>query len=183
MVYHDENVKGFDVRYLFQNKPESFFIGVFRLVFGWIWIWAFLDKLFGLGFATASDRAWINGGSPTIGYLSFGVNPESPFASFFTETLVQFEFILNFMFMGMLLFVGVTMLTGVLVRLGSVAGLIFSFSVYLATIPLANNPIVDVHVLYMLTFVMFIFTDAGRFLGLGDRFSSLDIVKRFPILK
>ena len=26
--------------------------GALRIVFGWIFLWAFLDKLFGLGFAT-----------------------------------------------------------------------------------------------------------------------------------
>ena len=36
-----------------------------RLSLGWIFLWAFLDKLFGLGHETPSARAWIDGGSPT----------------------------------------------------------------------------------------------------------------------
>jgi thiosulfate dehydrogenase [quinone] large subunit len=31
---------------------------------------AFLDTTFGLGYATPAARAWINGGSPTKGFLS-----------------------------------------------------------------------------------------------------------------
>jgi thiosulfate dehydrogenase [quinone] large subunit len=40
-----------------------------RLALGWIFMWAFLDKLFGLGNSTPSASAWLNGGSPTKGFL------------------------------------------------------------------------------------------------------------------
>ena len=43
---------------------------MFRVVVGLEFLWAFLDKTFGLGYATPSARAWINGGSPTKGFLS-----------------------------------------------------------------------------------------------------------------
>src|SRR4029450_1116625 len=46
------------------------FLAVFRVVLGFEFLWAFLDKTFGLGYATPSARAWINGGSPTKGFLS-----------------------------------------------------------------------------------------------------------------
>ena len=36
-----------------------------RIVLGFTFLWAFVDKLFGLGYATPSERSWINGGSPT----------------------------------------------------------------------------------------------------------------------
>src|SRR6478672_9186004 len=41
-----------------------------RLALGIEFLWAFLDKTFGLGYATPTARAWINGGSPTKGFLS-----------------------------------------------------------------------------------------------------------------
>ena len=41
-----------------------------RIATGFIFLWAFLDKLFGLGYSTASAKSWIHGGSPTKGYLS-----------------------------------------------------------------------------------------------------------------
>ena len=59
---------------------------VTRLGLGFIFLWAFVDKLFGLGFATPTERAWVNGGSPTTGFLS-GV--EGPFADFFTPMAGQ----------------------------------------------------------------------------------------------
>lgn len=61
------------------------FSGVLRLALGWVFLWAFLDKLLALGFATGrddetgvvnrfGDAAWINGGSPTEGFMQFGLN-------------------------------------------------------------------------------------------------------------
>jgi thiosulfate dehydrogenase [quinone] large subunit len=41
------------------------FLAVFRVVLGFAFLWAFLDKTFGFGYATPSAKAWINGGSPT----------------------------------------------------------------------------------------------------------------------
>src|SRR5690242_13255353 len=55
-------------------------LAVLRIMFGFIFLWAFLDKMFGLGFATPAAKAWINGGSPTKGYLS---SSEGPFAGFY----------------------------------------------------------------------------------------------------
>lgn len=40
-------------------------LAALRLTTGFIFLWAFLDKLFGLGFSTPSERAWINGGKPS----------------------------------------------------------------------------------------------------------------------
>ncbi|HEU5470880.1 MAG TPA: hypothetical protein VFV67_09530, partial [Actinophytocola sp.] len=40
-----------------------------RVGLGFIFAWAFLDKMFGLGYATPEQGAWINGGSPTKGFL------------------------------------------------------------------------------------------------------------------
>jgi len=48
---------------------------------GWTMLWPFLDKLFGLGFATSSDKSWLSGTSPTFGFLKFGT--KGPFMQFF----------------------------------------------------------------------------------------------------
>ena len=46
--------------------------GTIRLSLGWVFLWAFLDKLFGFGHETTSKQAWIHGGSPTLGFLKMG---------------------------------------------------------------------------------------------------------------
>jgi len=42
-----------------------------RLAMGWTFFWAFADKLFGLGYATEAGKGWIDGWSPTFGFLNF----------------------------------------------------------------------------------------------------------------
>ena len=45
-------------------------LAVLRIATGFVFLWAFLDKTFGWGYATTSEHSWINGGSPTKGFLS-----------------------------------------------------------------------------------------------------------------
>ena len=52
------------------DRWRAFSLVAMRLSVGFLFLWAFLDKTFGLGYATPTDRAWINGGSPTNGFLS-----------------------------------------------------------------------------------------------------------------
>ena len=58
--------------------------GLLRIAMGWTFLWAFLDKAFGLGFATGRSAetgaivfggpdAWVNGGSPTAGVVGFAL--------------------------------------------------------------------------------------------------------------
>ena len=54
-------------------------IAVARILMGFYFLWAFIDKTFGLGFATPAERAWVGGGSPTTGFLT-NATTESPFA-------------------------------------------------------------------------------------------------------
>src|SRR5215212_2701227 len=72
------------------------FWGVLRLSVGWVFLWAFLDKLLALGFASGrnpetgvvdrfGDSAWINGGSPTDGFLQHGLHTKAPFADFYAS--------------------------------------------------------------------------------------------------
>ena len=70
-------------------------LATLRIAFGFTFLWAFFDKLLALGFGTAQrttpppaetvdrfgDAAWINGGSPTEGFLKFGA--DGPFDSFY----------------------------------------------------------------------------------------------------
>ena len=55
-----------------------------RLALGWIFLWAFLDKAFGLGHDTTAAKSWVNGGSPTKGFL--GSATTGPFAGSTTRS-------------------------------------------------------------------------------------------------
>ncbi len=119
-----------------------------RLVMGFIFLWAFLDKTFGLGFATTSAKSWINGGSPTAGFLTGAV--KGPFAEFFHG--LAGVAVVDWLFMAGLLVVGLTLILNKYVRWGCAAGTAMMLLVYLATLFPENNPIVDEHIVYALVF-------------------------------
>ncbi|VVJ21671.1 putative integral membrane protein SCJ12.13c [Amycolatopsis camponoti] len=54
-------------------------LAVLRVVMGLTFLWAFIDKTFGLGYSTSSAQAWVSGGSPTKGFLGHvQVGPMQP---------------------------------------------------------------------------------------------------------
>jgi len=122
-----------------------------RVVMSLIFLWAFFDKLFGLGFATASDKAWINGGSPTTGFLSMGV--KGPFAPIF-HSLAGVA-IVDWLFMLGLLFIGLTLLFNKYVYWGALVGVIMMVLMWLALLFPENNPLIDDHVVYALVLALF----------------------------
>ena len=64
-----------------QEKPLKITLAILRFIMAVEFLWAFLDKLLGLGFATKPEGAWIRGGSPTFGFLAKGST--GPFAGIF----------------------------------------------------------------------------------------------------
>lgn len=42
------------------TRPTQVVLGVLRITIGFYFLWAFLDKTFGLGFATPAERSWID---------------------------------------------------------------------------------------------------------------------------
>lgn len=125
---------------------HSFLMSALRLSMGFIFFWAFLDKTFGFGFATSQSNAWINGGSPTTGFLTNAV--QGPFASFFSGLAGQFW--VDWLFMLGLLFVGVTLIINRYVKWGSLAGAVMLLLMYLALLWPENNPLIDDHIVYAL---------------------------------
>jgi len=121
-----------------------------RFVMSFIFLWAFVDKVFGLGFATTAEKAWINGASPTAGFLSFGTH--GPFASMF-QSLVGMP-VVDWLFMLGLLFVGMTLLLNRYVMWGAAAGVVMMLLMWLAALPPENNPIVDDHIVYALVLTL-----------------------------
>lgn len=155
-------------------------IGVLRILVGWVFLWAFLDKTFGLGFATAKENAWILGNSPTTGYLLHAT--KGPFAGFFQSLagnpIVDWLVMLGF------LGVGVALILGVGVRIAGYSGAAMMILFYLAGAILPeHNPIVDDHIIYAVLLLLFAFMKSGDWLGFGKRWSSTDLVKKYPILK
>lgn len=121
-----------------------------RLMMGFIFLWAFLDKVFGLGFATKSEAAWIHGGSPTTGFLAHAV--KGPFADVFKS--LSGSPVVDWLFMLGLLFVGLTLILNRYVKWGAIAGMVMLALMYLALLFPANNPIIDDHIVYILVLAL-----------------------------
>lgn len=130
---------------------KKYLLHLVRFVLSFIFIWAFFDKLFGLGFATSAERAWINGGSPTYGFLTNAV--KGPFAELF-QSLVGQGWV-DWLFMIGLLGVGISLLTGIALRFAGIAGAILMVLMYLAVLPPENNPLFDDHIVYALILLYF----------------------------
>ncbi len=123
---------------------KVFSITTLRLLMGFIFLWAFLDKTFGLGIATESSKAWIAGGSPTTGFLANAV--QGPFATFFNS--LAGVVLVDWLFMLGLLFVGVTLILNRYVKWGAVAGIFMMLLMYASLLFPENNPFVDDHLVY-----------------------------------
>ena len=131
------------------NKQKIVTIAL-RLVMGFIFLWAFIDKMFGLGFATTVEKAWVHGGSPTYGFLSFAV--KGPFTDFF-HSLAGVA-VVDWLFMLGLLFVGLTLILGKYVKWGCLAGIVMLLGMYLALLFPENNPLIDDHIVYILVLAL-----------------------------
>ena len=117
-----------------------------RLVMAFIFLWAFFDKTFGLGFATKSADSWLNGGSPTTGFLTFATH--GPFEAIFKSMAGVAA--VDWLFMLGLLGVGLTLLFNRYVKWGALAGIVMMLLMWLSAFPPENNPFVDEHIVYAL---------------------------------
>lgn len=160
-------------------EKQQYFWALLRLGIGWIFFWAFIDKLFGLGFATQPEKAWIHGGSPTLGFLTYAT--KGPFAGFYQS--LAGSTIVDWLFMLGLLFIGLALLLGVGVRIAAYSGTLMFLLMYTAVLLPENNPLIDDHIVYSLVLMGLSFVKSGRYLGLGKWWSKTRIVRKHPFLK
>lgn len=162
-----------------RTTPLSLVLGLTRLAMGWTFLWPFLDKTFGLGHETASADAWINGGSPTSGFL--GHATKGPFAdtyqSFAGHSWADWLFMLG------LLGIGAALILGVATRAAVAAGSVLLILMWAAVLPPENNIFLDDHLIYVLVLVVLALTGAGRTLGLGAVWEKLPIVREHTSLR
>ncbi len=160
-------------------KPEQYVWALLRLGMGGIFLWAFLDKLFGLGFATAPDKAWLAGGSPTYGFLKSATY--GPLATFYSSLAGNVA--VDWLFMLGLLGVGVALIVGVATRIAGYAGAIMMVLIWTALLPPKNNPLLDDHIIYTFVLIGLSIVKSGQWFGLGKWWSKTDLVKRYPLLE
>jgi thiosulfate dehydrogenase (quinone) large subunit len=160
-----------------QKAARYVWAGV-RLALGFTFLWAFVDKVFGFGFTTPSERAWINGGNPTKGFLS---GAEGPFAGFYHE--IAGTGFANWAFMLGLLAIGLALLLGVGMRIAAAAGAVLYVMMWSVALPPETNPFLDEHLILAGVLVGLALVGAGRTLGLGGYWERLPIVRKQPWLR
>lgn len=163
-------------------------LAVTRIATGFIFLWAFLDKTFGLHYATGAavaegdpSLAWIDGGAPSQGFMQFAT--VGPFQDAFASAAGTWT---DWLFMLGLLGIGVAVMLGIGLRISAVAGSVMMALMWVAEWPLlqgSNNPVVDYHVIYALVLVVSAVLLAGDTWGLGRRWARTRAVQRFAWLR
>ncbi|HKN98556.1 MAG TPA: DoxX family membrane protein [Pseudonocardiaceae bacterium] len=156
-----------------------------RITMGLVFLWAFLDKTFGLDYSTTSAQAWIRGGSPTQGFLAHvEVGPlQSAFRDWAGTGWA------NWLFMLTLLGLGIALTLGIGLRVSAIAGVILLALMWFAEFPIARfdstgaatsstNPLIDYHFVFAVVLVTLAACTAGDTWGFGRQWARLDLVRR-----
>jgi thiosulfate dehydrogenase [quinone] large subunit len=169
-------------------------LAVLRIAFGLTFLWAFFDKLLALGFATGrsvnpetgaetvdrfGDAAWINGHSPTEGFLTFGA--DGPFKDFYND--IAGAAWADWLFMIGLLGIGLALTLGIGMRVAAISGAILYILMWTVVLPPDNNPVLDDHILGAITLIALAALNAGSTWGFGRVWSHTELVKNTPILR
>lgn len=166
------------------HTARAYALASLRLLTGFVFLWAFLDKTFGFGYATPSGKGWIDGGSPTKGFLgSVAAGPmESTFHSWAGDTWADWLFMLG------LLGIGLALTAGVALRIAAVAGTAMMALMWIAEWPpakhlsdgspsMSSNPFVDYHLVYAVVLIALAALAAGDTLGAGRLWAKLPVVR------
>ena len=163
-----------------QEKPLKITLAILRFLMAVEFLWAFFDKLLGLGFSTAPENAWIRGGSPTFGFLAKGSS--GPFAGIFQA--ICGKSIVDWLFMIALLLIGVALALGIGMKIATISGSVLMFFMWAASLPKPNNFFqIDDHIIYILVLVVLLFAKAGQYAGLGRVWSKTKLVRGATILE
>lgn len=152
---------------------------VLRLAMAWEFLWAFADKTFGWGFATTAQRSWLNGGSPTMGFLSNSA--DGPFESFYKS--IAGDTWADWLFMLGLLGIGVALLLGIGLRVAAGCGALLFVMMWSVALPPQTNPFLDTHLLEALVLILLAAAGAGDRFGLGRWWAGTRLVHRMPVLR
>lgn len=158
--------------------------GLARISLGLTFLWAFFDKLIGLGFATCRNaetdaietmcsKAWLEGGSPTEGFLKFGT--QGPLADFFQG--LAGNAVVDWLFMLGLLGIGVGLTFGVAMKLAVISGVALLMMMWLATLWPTNHPVLDDHVIYSIVLVGLLLVNDKQAYGMGAWWKKQGMVK------
>jgi thiosulfate dehydrogenase (quinone) large subunit len=164
-------------------------LALLRIGFGLTFLWAFFDKLLALGFHTGygqdgtldrfGDAAWINGGSPTEGFLKFGA--DGPFKGFYNS--IGGTVWADTLFMLALLGIGLALTLGIGMRVAAASAFVLYVMMWSVALPPENHPFLDDHILGAISMIVLAAFSAGNTWGLGHAWSTTELVTKNPVLR
>jgi thiosulfate dehydrogenase [quinone] large subunit len=165
-------------------------LAVLRIATGLLFLWAFVDKAFGLGYATQDKNAWFSGGSPTKGFL--GRVDVGPFQETFRSWAGAWW--ADTLFMAGLLAIGMALVLGIGLRIAAVTGTIMMLLMWAAEWPparhnsageltMSTNPVIEYHIVYALVLIVLAATASGATWGVARWWDGLPFVKSNPWLR
>lgn len=164
-------------RFLSRETAARYLWALIRLCLGWTFLWPFLDKTFGLGHETTAAHAWINGGSPSMGFLS---GAAGPFAGIY-QSIAGAGWV-NWIFMIGLLGIAIALLLGIGMRIAAVSGAVLLILMWSASLPPSDDIFMDNHIIYALVLIGLAIVGAGNTFGFGRWWNQTSLVQRFPWL-
>ncbi len=167
-----------------------FALALARISLGVIFLWAFIDKFFGLGFATCRDaatnvvnvscsQAWLNGGSPTSGFLDHAT--KGPLGNIYQQLAGQTW--VDWLFMAALAGIGIGLILGIGIRLATASGILLMLLMWSSALWPANNPFLDEHIVYVFVLAAISFTNSQQKWGLRNWWTKTNLVKTVPVLE
>ena len=161
-----------------ETRAARVVAGLTRIALSTIFLWAFFDKLLGLGHETESGKGWVDGASPTAGFLTFAA--KGPFKGLYNS--IGGAAWADWLFMAALLGIGVALLLGIAMRITAVAGTALMLMMWSAVLPPENHLFMDDHIIYALVLIGLALTRGGHPLGLGGMWQRLPLVRKNPVL-
>jgi len=166
------------------HSARAYAFASLRLVTGFAFLWAFLDKTFGFGYATSSGKGWIDGGSSVNGLVSgAAAGPvEATFHDWAGETWA------GWLFAAGLLGIGIALVGGIALRPAALVGTVMMVLMWIAEWPPAQhfsdgsvgmsaNVFMDYHVIYAAVLIALVLASAGDTWGFGKQWAKLPFVR------
>ncbi len=159
------------------HEKGLYAIAIFRIMVGWLLLWGFIDKMFGLGFRTPAGQGVIDGGSPSsfIAYADGGILAD------LYNTLAG-NVVADVLLMAGLLILGTTLIIGIASKLTTILTVAFLVVMYTLWTPPPDNPLIDDHIVMSMGMVATYYLGGFEKLSLNGWWRSIPIVERFPIL-
>lgn len=150
-----------------------------RMIIGFMLLWAFFDKMFGLGMRTQPGMGMIDGGSPTAYYLAYEAH--GIFEGIWNA--LAGNAVVDILLMFGLLAVGLGMILGIASRLSTIGIVIMMVLMYSLSVPPLDNPLFDYHVVYALVSLAVLWFGGYKVLSLRLKWDGLPVIRDHPILQ